>query len=166
MLIAALIVLGLSNIAGTLLLFVLLRRAARNFARDLQDQAMTELEKLVKGEPCQSASVLLAIGRSVGSEAGRSAKASLMADLGHAARATNVAAEDAVVDEISQQKPMLGAVLGSMGRGKRSKLLNHPLAAMGMQLLMGGGLGAPGDNHNNNSGPGETSVRDRLRRMG
>jgi hypothetical protein len=162
MLIAAIILLGLSNIAATLLLFALQRRAVENFARDLQDRAATELAALVKGEPCQSASVLLAIGRSVGSEAGRSAKASLMADLGHAARATNAAAEDAVVDEISAQKPMLGAVLGSMGRGKRSKLLNHPLAAMGMQLLMGGGLdgstGQTGNNHDNHS-----SVLDRLR---
>jgi hypothetical protein len=122
--------------------------------RDAIQAANAELVKLVAGDPCQSASVLLAVGRVVGSEAGRSAKAALMADLSHASRAANADAEQQAVDAIGEQHPGIGAVLAGMGPKARRGVMKNPLLQLGIQAILGGGFGGliGGGNHNNNGG--------------
>jgi hypothetical protein len=99
------------------------------------DAATAELEKLAKGEPCQSASILNAIGQLVGSEAGRSAKASLMADLSHAKRQVNSAGVDAEAEAIGEGAPGLGSLLAGMSGGRKKSILNNPLVQLALAGL-------------------------------
>lgn len=127
-----------------------------------------ELVKLVAGEPCQTAAVLNAAGRVIGSEAGRSAKASLMADLSHLKRAENTAAADQQLALLQDSSPGIGGILERMGPGKRSKMLSNPLVQMAMSALLGGTAGAGGTpgNGNNGGSTSQGSVRDRLKKGG
>ena len=100
---------------------------------DLAAAANAELSRLVKGEPCQSASVLLAMGKVMGSEAGRSVKAGMMADLSHASHNIKAAGDEQQLALISDVNPLVGQFLGGMGKRGASKMLGNPL----IQLLMG-----------------------------
>lgn len=103
-----------------------------------------ELAKLVSGEPCQSAAVLLAVGKCVGQEAGRSAKMAILGELSGAQRGVNAIAQDAAIAGIGESQPALGAILAGMGKGKAKGLLANPLVQMALQGFL---AGKPGDNH-------------------
>lgn len=160
---ALLILLIVCQVLTPLLLVLMVRRWIRRSVLTVQDQATAELLKLVNGEPCQLASVLNAAGRVIGSEAGRSVKASLMADLSHQARAQNQADADLQLSMLDQAAGSggLGGALLSLPINKRSKIMRHPLAQMAVQLLAnsGGGSG-PANNGDHTAG----SVRDRLKK--
>lgn len=119
-----------------------------------QERINAELLALVEQKPCQTAAVLNAVGLIVGREAGRSAKASFMADLAHTKRAANIAGEEAVVDAVGAQQPLLGAVLGGMGRNKRKGLFDNPLVQGLLSQFIG--AGQPG-NHNDKGTSGPSS---------
>jgi len=127
-------------------LCLLIRQWADHRQAQITSAINQELERLVKGEPCQSASLLLVVGRVVGSEAGRSAKAALMAELSHVQRQANSAVVDEAIESVGEKQPMLGAMLQGMGRNKQKSLLNNPLVQMALSALTagkGGGNHAP-----------------------
>lgn len=163
----AVVLLGLCQLLALVLVLLVVRRWLRSWLAELRDQANTELVKLVNGEPCQTAAVLNAAGRVIGSEAGRSAKASLMADLSHVKRAQNADAADQQLSLVEDHAPGIGGVLANMGPRSRGKLMANPLVQLAVQAFLGGGFGrspAPtGDNGNSTAGQ---SVRDRLRKGG
>jgi len=128
------------------------RRFVNAKQREISQVALEELAKLVKGEPCQSGSVLNAVGRAIGAQAGTSAKAALMADLSHAKREANSLAVGEQVDAIGAVQPALGNLLTAAGPRKAKGILGHPLAQLLMQLLTSGGFGSGG-----NPGNGATS---------
>jgi hypothetical protein len=103
-----------------------------------QERINAELQALIEQKPCQSASVLNVVGHIIGQEAGRTAKASFMADLAHGKRAANIAGEEAIVSAIGERQPMLGAVLGGMGRNKRKGLFDNPLVQGVLSQFLGG----------------------------
>jgi len=142
------------------------RRWIRGQVRAVQDAINTELLKLINGDPCQTAAVLNAAGRVIGSEAGRSAKASLMADLSHLKRAENTAANDQQLALIGDQSPGIGQVLAGMGPGKRSGLMKNPLVQLAIQAFLGGQPFSGGSTPGNGQGgsTAEGSVRDRLKK--
>lgn len=119
-----------------------------------------ELIKLVEGKPCQSAAVLNALSRAFGSEAGRAAKASLMADLAHISREQNTAEADDKAAILGQQLPMLAPILHA-GRGGRNKLFSNPLVQLALNALSGRAEHAPIAPTN-----GGSSVAERLKRGG
>jgi len=124
---------------------------AKRQSRKALEALNAELLALVEARPCQSAAVLLAAGKVIGSEAARTMKASIMADLSHIKREANIEGENAITDAVSQQQPLLGGVLAGMGRNKRKSLLGNPLIqGLVTHYLTGAGNGSsqPG------SGPG------------
>lgn len=129
--------------------------------QEIEARINDELAKLTTGKPCQSASVLLAIGQTIGAEAGRSAKASFMANLSQAARQENAQAQDQQLELISAANPAVGGLLGSLGGRRRGSLLRNPLVQLAISALTSGGSGAPagGDNGHNPLG----SVEDRIK---
>lgn len=133
--------------------------------QEIEDRITGELAKLTTGEPCQSASILLAIGEKIGSEAGRSAKASFMQSLSVAKRNANSDADDAAAAAVGDSNPALGAVLSGLGPRSRRGLFKNPLVQLAMSAFMGGGnagLQLPlGGNGNNGGG----SVQDRIRKQ-
>src|SRR5574343_233904 len=169
MLIALIVLSTCVQIAATLLILGFFVRGAKKIGRQAIDSANAELGHLVAGEPCQSASVLNAIARSVGSEAGRSMKASLMAELSHAQRAINADAEDAAVDAIGEQHPGIGNALAIMPGKTRRQLAKNPFAQLALQFALGGGLkglmGGQDISGGGNGGGPNPSVRDRLKGM-
>jgi len=127
----------------------LTRRYVEGRVQAVLDVATSELEALSKGEACQSGAVLNAIGQLVGSEAGRSAKAALMADLAHGKRNLNAAEAEAQADALTEGAPPgIGALLAGMSGRRKSKLLGNPL----VQLALAG-LGRGGNQGNHSSGP-------------
>jgi len=105
----------------------------------ISESFISEVEKLVKNQPCASASVLLAVGAVVGSQAGKSAKASLMADLAHAQQ--TVTAAD--IQGIDGAGTGIGPILKAMqGKGRGSHLLNNPLIQLALSAIMGKGTGS------------------------
>jgi len=112
--------------------------------------AAAEIMALVKDEPCQAATVLLAIGKTVGREAGRSAKAAIFQEAGVAQRLGNAGGEDQVIDGIAAKQPGIGAVLAGMSRGQKKGLLGNPLIQLALQGLAGSGGGAPAAQPGNN----------------
>lgn len=102
----------------------------------IEDRVTRELGKLVAGEPCQSASVLLAVGKCVGQEAGRSAKMAILGELSSAQRNINGIARDAAIADVSEAQPGLGAVLAAMGKNKAKGLLANPLVQLALQGFM------------------------------
>ena len=130
------------------------RRLLSYFDRKQEDMELrvrNELAALVKGEPCQSASVLLAIGQTVGREAGRSAKQAIFQEAGVAQRLANQVTDDQMVEGISAKQPAIGQVLAGLSRGQRKGLLGNPLVQLALQGLAGGGStgGAPVPSGNN-----------------
>lgn len=122
-----------------------------------------ELAHLVSGDPCRSATVLNAIGEQIGSAAGRSAKASFLADLAHAKRQENSMVNEAQLSMLDQQAPGVGSALGTLGPNRLGKLMKNPLVQLAVQGLMsraGSGNAAASGN-----GKDSDSVRDRLRNM-
>lgn len=104
--------------------------------QDVLDVCMSELEHLSKGEACQSAAVLNAVGQLVGAEAGRSAKAALMADLSHGKRQLNAAQAEAQAEAIAEGSPPgIGSILAGMSGGRKSKLLSNPLVQLALAGL-------------------------------
>ena len=134
-------------------LFVATRLTIAYFERkqaDLTSAIDGELSRLTKGEPCQSATVLMAVAQSMGREAGKSVRAGMMADLGHASHAVKAAGDEHQLALISEANPLVGQFLGGMGKRGASKMLNNPL----IQMLMGHFLGGGG------RGNGQSSVSD------
>jgi len=118
------------------------------------EAATSELEKLAKGEPCQTAAILNAIGQLVGAEAGRSAKASLMADLAHGKRNLNAAEAEAQAEALTEGAPPgIGALLSGMSGGRKNKLLSNPLVQLALAGLGRSGAG------NGSSGPSRPGPR-------
>ena len=97
------IIVAISNALTALMVLFLVRAWVRREKRRLLESARAELSKLIAGEPCEVGSIANAFGRHIGSEAGRSAKASLLADLSHMKRD---AALDATDFEVVDQTPM------------------------------------------------------------
>lgn len=143
--ILAVLILGACQVIGFAGFCYVLKWYLAKRIQAAQERINAELLALVEGKPCQSASVLNAVGHIVGQEAGRTAKASFMADLAHAKRAANIAGEEAIVDAVADKQPMLGAVLGGMGRNKRKGLFDNPL----VQGLLSQFIGSapPSGNH-------------------
>lgn len=156
--IIAAVLLGVCQFAGFVGLGWFLRIYFEAKQREVEERLNAELSKLVAGEPCQSGAVLNAIGQTVGREAGRSAKAALMADLSHAQRAVNDGAVEAQVDAISGAQPALGGLLAGMSSKTKKGLLNNPLVGLAVQALTSGRQGANAPDN----GAGR-SVRDRLK---
>jgi hypothetical protein len=139
------ILLCLSQVCAFVGFACLIRLWTSHKQAEVEARITGELAKLVAGEPCQSASVLLAVGKCVGQEAGRSAKMSLLGELSGAQRGVNAIAQDAAIAGISEAQPALGAALAGMGKGKAKGLLANPLVQMALQGLMSGKAGAPGN---------------------
>lgn len=144
-------------VAGALLARWYIERKARKLA----DRAAGELSALVEGKPTPAAAILNAIGANIGREAGRSAKASLMADLSHAKRAQNADAEADTTGQIAGAlPPNVGSALLSMGTKSRRNLMSNPLLQLAFSGLFKSSQPAnAGDNN-------QTSVAERLRRNG
>ena len=123
-----------------------------------QERINAELLALVEQKPCKSASVLNAVGHIIGQEAGRTAKASFMADLAHTKRAANIAGEEALVDAVGEKQPLLGAVLGGMGRNKRKGLFDNPLVQGLLSQFIGGGSQPSNHEDRSKSGPSSFSM--------
>jgi len=117
----------------------------------------TEIMHLVNEEPCQSATVLLAIGKTVGREAGRSAKAAIFQEAGVAQRLMNAGSDDQIIEGISGKQPAIGNVLAGLSRGQKKGLLGNPLVQLALQGLTAGG-GAPTPNPGNNEHRGSFSL--------
>lgn len=118
-----------------------------------------EINTLVKGEPCTSGRILLAIGQTVGREAGRSAKQALLGDAATAKRLTNDAVDDTLVGALTESQPALGNILAGMGKNQRKGLLGNPLVQLALQGLTGGAHGgAPAPNPGNNEPRGSFSL--------
>ncbi len=174
MLISAVILLIICQIAVPVCLVLVVRRWIRDQVQISRDLVNAELLKLVNGEPCQTAAILNAAGRVIGSEAGRSAKASLMADLSHIKQATTSAASDQQLALIEDGAPGVGGVLAGMGPRTRGKLMSNPLIQLAIQAFMSGKLGGPGGSPaagspaagSSGNGRETPSVRDRLRKGG
>lgn len=147
----ALGILAISCLLQPVLLLVLARILVRRYVNRLVDQATGEIQKLTTGEPCQSATILNAIGRTIGESAGRSAKASLMADLSHVKRDANLDAADQATMAVGQASPGLGALLGSLGARSRKNLMQNPIAQLALRGLLGG---PSGDHQGSGDGPG------------
>jgi hypothetical protein len=126
---------------------VLVRMWAARKQAEIEARITGELAKLVAGEPCQSASVLLAVGKCVGQEAGRSAKMALLSDLSHAQHSVNGIALDETVAKIGESQPGLGAILAGLGKNKAKGLLANPFVQMAIQGMAGrnGGSQPTGD---------------------
>jgi hypothetical protein len=120
--------------------------------RKAEEILLQQLEKLTKGEPCEVATILGAVGTLIGRQAGTSAKAALLADLSHAKRDANIAGEEALVEQVGQMNPSIGGILAGMGRNQRKGLLKNPLVGLAIQGFLGGGF-SPGGNHSKESGP-------------
>jgi len=119
----------------------LIRLWASRKQAEVEARITDELARLVAGTPCQSASVLNAVGKCVGQEAGRSAKMAILGELSGAQRGVNAIAQDAAIEGIGQSQPALGAILAGMGKSKAKGLLNNPLVQMalaGMQSKQNG----------------------------
>lgn len=135
MIIVALI-LGFFQIVTFAGLAALVRLWASGKQAEIEARLTGELAKLVAGEPCQSASVLMAVGKCVGQEAGRSAKMALLSDLSHAQHAVNGIAIDETVAKVGEAQPALGALLAGLGKNKAKGLLANPFVQMAMQGFM------------------------------
>lgn len=108
-----------------------------------------EREKLLKGEPCESATVLQSLAITLGREAGRSAKQALTGDLGHISNAAKGAMGEHQLALLEEQNPVAASLLGQMGGGRRgnSKLMANPFIQLLLQSFMGGSHPMPsGDN--------------------
>ena len=114
----------------------LIRLWASRKQAEVEARITGELAKLVAGEPCQSAAVLLAVGKCVGQEAGRSAKMAILGELSGAQRGVNAIAQDAAIAGIGESQPGLGAMLAGMGKTKAKGLLGNPLVQMALQGVL------------------------------
>lgn len=132
------VILGFFQIVTFAGMAVLIRQWASRKQAEVEARITGELAKLVAGEPCQSAAVLLAVGRSIGQEAGRSAKMALLSDLSHAQHAVNGIAIDETVAKVGEAQPALGAILAGLGKNKAKGLLANPFVQMAMQGIMAG----------------------------
>jgi len=128
----------------------LIRLWASRKQAEMEARITGELSKLVAGEPCQSAAVLLAVGKCVGQEAGRSAKMAILGELSGAQRGVNAIAQDAAIAGIGESQPALGAILAGMGKGKAKGLLNNPFVQMALQGLTAS-KGASGNGNHEDS---------------
>lgn len=122
---------------------LLLRLWLQRKLERLTTSAQEELFKLIEGKECVSGSILNAVGRTIGTEAGRSAKASLMANLSNMSRDANLDAADAQAQALGGQSPALGAILGKLGPRSRKNALTNPIAQLAINGLLGA-LNKPG----------------------
>jgi hypothetical protein len=146
-LIVVALILGFFQIVTFAGVAALVRMWAARKQAEIEARITGELAKLVTGEPCQSAAVLLAVGKCVGQEAGRSAKMALLSDLSHAQHAVNGIAIDETVAKIGEAQPGLGAILAGLGKNKAKGLLSNPFVQMAIQGMSGrnGGSQPTGD---------------------
>lgn len=158
----AVILLGILQIIGFAGVCWILVHYFERKQQEIAARINDELVKLTTGKPCQSASVLLAIGQTVGTEAGRSAKASFMANLSQAARQENAQTQDQQLELISAANPAVGGLLGSLGGRRRGSLMKNPLVQLAISALTGGSSSL------SPAGPGNgqvqlESIEDRIR---
>lgn len=141
----------------------LIRLWASRKQAEVEARITEELSKLVAGEPCQSASVLLAVGKCVGQEAGRSAKMAILGELSGAQRGMNAIAQDTAIEGIGQSQPALGAILAGMGKNKAKGLLANPLVQLALQGFMSknGNDGKNGSDAGGSTGSEYTGRRHR-----
>ena len=135
-LIIAASILAIAQIGGLFLAAKVIISYVERKQAEIASRATEEILRLLKGEPCQAASVLMAIGQTVGREAGRSAKTSIMADLGNVANAQKMAGQDQQLALINEANPQLGAVLDGMGK-RGGKMLGNPLVQLALNALIG-----------------------------
>jgi len=109
-----------------------------------------EIMHLVNEEPCQAGTVLLAIGKTVGREAGRSAKAAIFQEAGVAARMANQSADSLAVDAIGLKNPGIAGILAGMPSKQRRGIMGNPLIQLAIQGLAGSGAAAPAQQPGNN----------------
>ena len=133
------IILAIAQIVGFLaagrLIITYIDRKQAGLLLSLQ----AEREKLLKGEPCESATVLQSLAITLGREAGRSAKQALTGDLGHIGNAANGAMGEHQLALLGEQNPLAASLLGKMGRRGSSKLMANPFIQLLLQSFMGGG---------------------------
>ena len=145
-LIFASIVLAIAQIVGFLAAGRLITGYIERKQAGLLLSLQAEREKLLKGEPCESATVLQSLAITLGREAGRSAKQALTGDLGHIGNAANGAMGEHQLELLGEQNPLAASLLGKMGRRGSSKLMANPFIQLLLQSFMGGGShGAPGN---------------------
>jgi len=123
---------------------------------DIETRISEELSLLVAGKPCKSGAVLNAIGDTVGREAGRSAKAALMADLAHAQRNVNSAKAEGQLSLVSEASPALGHVLSGMGPNRLGAMMKNPLVSLIVGAMSG--RGASGNHSGSQQPPRSTSL--------
>lgn len=156
---------AICSLIGPLIAVLLARRWIRQQVNELQTAAGAELAKLLAGESCQSATILNAIGNNIGAAAGRSAKASLLADLSHAKRQENSIANEQQLSLIDQEAPGAGSMMAGMGPNRVNKLLKNPLLQLAIQGFLAGRTGSGGNGSEAPNSGNAQSVRDRLRNM-
>lgn len=157
MIVAAVILAGSNALMVAAALFLVHRYVSKR-VNQARAAAVAELSKLIAGEPCQLGSIANALGAQIGAVAGRSAKASLMADLAHVKRDGALDAADAAAGAIATQQPALGGILAGMGSRSRKGLLSNPIAQLALQGLLGN-LGAPAAGNHQHSGSGDYTGR-------
>jgi hypothetical protein len=146
-----LIFLGLILAVGQVLAFFVAGKVVITYLERKQahfiDVLDGELQHLVKGEPCQSATLLNTLAFTLGREAGRSAKASIMADLAHISTSANLAQGEGQLALLTDGNPIAGQLLGKMGKRGAGKLMNNPFIQLLLQAFMSGGTRGNGDTH-------------------
>jgi hypothetical protein len=130
--------LSLSVLTGFSLSVVYLRRYFDRRIIEMEDAIAEEARKLSSGEPCKTAHLINQIGTLIGSQAGTSAKAALLADLSHAQRALNGAETEAKADGLQAQFPMLTPFLAGTSKSKQKGLFANPLFQLAVQAFTGG----------------------------
>jgi len=142
-------------IVGNTLLLLATALYLQRKLKEKQASAVVELEKLLAGEPCQSATLINAIGSQIGAQAGRSAKASLMADLSHAKQGASAIGAEVIEGAIGDQSPNLAGAIAGLGKRGKKGILNNPLVQMAIQgFLSGQGSGAGGSPGSSSSNGG------------
>ena len=154
----AVIALVVGQVLAWILAGLLARWWIRRRIRDLVETAENELNLLCAGKECHTGAILSAVARTIGQEAGRSAKAALMADLSHISREQGQQQADQQLALIQDQAPGVAGVLAGMGAHGRGKIFKNPFVQLAIQALTQRG--------NHTTGPDGPSVRDRLQKGG
>jgi hypothetical protein len=144
--ILAVVLLGIFQVGIGIFAYKLILNKVETGVNHQKQAIFAELDKLIKNEPCQSATLLNIIGHVVGSSAGKSLRASLMQSLGAASNTLNGIGYDEAVDKIGEGQPAIGGLLAGLGRQKGSKLLNNPLLQLAFSAIANKGDGSQANN--------------------
>ena len=131
----------------------MLTRRVQTAVETAKEVALAEVQALCEGKPCQLATILTSAGQIIGSQAGRSAKASFMSDMSHSSRDATLSADQQDVGDISASNPAIGAALSGLKPRQLRGLLGNPLVQMalpgilrslgGNQVVQSAGNGKP-----------------------